>query len=71
MFGAVGGILGAGGGPVLMAAAGEFLFGGESAIGKGVAVTIAICCPLGAMCLALGFRAMREAMAEAERWDRS
>jgi MFS family permease len=71
LFGAVGGILGGGAGPVLIAAAAEHLYSGPASIGYGMATMVAICCPLAALCLALGFRAMREAMVEAERWEKA
>jgi hypothetical protein len=46
-----------------------FFTGAEGrGIGFGMATLIAICCPIGALFLALGFRAMREAVADAERW---
>jgi MFS family permease len=69
-YGAVGGILGAGLGPLLMAAAAQYIYGSESAIGLGMATVIGVCGPLGALCLWLGFRAMREAVTEAETWER-
>ena len=50
-----------------MAAAAEYIFGGAQFIGLGIATTIAICCPLGAFCLMLGFRAMRETVTAVER----
>jgi len=70
-FGTVGGILGAASGPVLIAAAAERMFSGPSAIGHGMAAVTAVCCPIGAACLALGLRAMREAMLEAENWNKA
>jgi hypothetical protein len=33
-----------------------------------MAMMMAICCPVAAIALALGFRAMREGVTEAERW---
>jgi MFS family permease len=69
VFGMIGGILGGGGGPVLIAAVSEHIFKSEAAIGLGMATVLGVCCPLGALCLALGLRAMREAATEAERWD--
>ena len=69
-YGAIGGILGAGSGPLLMAAASQYIYGSESAIGLGMATVIGVCGPLGAIFLALGFRAMREAVTEAESWER-
>jgi MFS family permease len=70
VFGVIGGLVGAGGGPVLIAAVTEHVFKNEAAIGLGMATVLGVCCPLGALCLALGFRAMREAATEAERWDK-
>jgi MFS family permease len=57
------GLLGGSAGPVLIAAASQF---GGSSIGVGLAVMMGICCPAGALCLLLGLRSMRDAMAEAE-----
>jgi MFS family permease len=65
VFNTVAGLVGAGAGPVLIAAASEW--GARPSIGVGLAVTIGICCPLGAFSLLLGLRAMREAMADADR----
>lgn len=65
-FAATAGMLGLGGGPFLIATISESLFSGPSAIGNGMAVTIAICGPLAALLLALGCRPMRQAMSEAE-----
>lgn len=58
------GLVGGGLGPVLTAAIADI--GGQSSIGLGLAVMIGICCPLGALCLLLGLRSMRDAMAETE-----
>ncbi len=69
-YGAVGGILGGGLGPLLMAAAAQYIYGSESAIGLGMATVIGVCGPLGALFLVLGLRAMREAVTEAESWER-
>ena len=60
------GLIGSISGPVLIAAIGEHFFNGPSGIGFGMAVVIAICCPLGAGSLALGWRAMREAVLAAD-----
>jgi MFS family permease len=60
------GLIGSISGPVLIASIGEHFFAGPAGIGSGMAVVIAICCPLGAASLALGCRAMREAVREAE-----
>jgi MFS family permease len=60
------GLIGSISGPVLIATIGEHFFKGPSGIGFGMAVVIAICCPLGALSLALGWGAMRAAVREAE-----
>jgi len=60
----VAGLLGGGLGPVLIAWAGKL--GTQPSIGNGLAFTIALCCPLGAVCLLLALGPMRGAMAEAE-----
>jgi MFS family permease len=60
------GLIGSISGPVLIAAIGQHFFAGPSGIGSGMAVVIAVCGPLGAASLALGWRAMREAVREAE-----
>jgi MFS family permease len=65
-FAATAGMLGLGGGPFLIASISENFFSGPTAIGKGMAATIAICGPLAAALLALGCRPMRQAMREAE-----
>ena len=48
----------------------EVFFTGASGrgIGLGMATLIAISCPIGSVLLALGFRAMREAVDQADRW---
>ena len=46
---------------MLIAAAASM--GGESSIGVGLAVMMAVCCPLGALCLLAALKSMREAMA--------
>jgi MFS family permease len=66
-FASTAGLIGAGTGPVLIAAISDRFFGGDASIGLGVAAMIAVCCPLSAVLLACGFRAMREAIARAER----
>jgi MFS family permease len=65
-FSATAGLVGAGAGTLLVAGASEHLFGGGASIGLGIAAVIAACCPLGALCLALGMRPMRAAVAAAE-----
>ncbi|GFE79831.1 MFS transporter [Steroidobacter agaridevorans] len=69
-FSGTAGLIGAAAGPMLIAVFAEMFFTGAEGrgIGFGMATLIAICCPLGAVFLALGFRAMREAVADAERW---
>jgi len=65
-FAATAGVVGLGSGPILIAAVSDHLFSGPPTIGLGMATVIAVCCPLGAVALALGCRPMREAMAAAE-----
>ena len=65
---ATSGLIGAASGPMLIAIFAEKFFTGPSAIGFGMAMLMAICCPVAAVSLALGFRAMREAVTDAERW---
>ena len=67
---ATSGLVGAASGPMLIAMFSEQLFSGPRGIGFGMATLMGICCPIAAVFLALGFRAMREAVAEAERWAR-
>jgi len=67
LFAAVGSLVGVGAGPVLIAAASQYFFSGPTAIGSGMSVVIAVIGPLTAVILLLGLRAMRDAMAEAER----
>jgi MFS family permease len=69
LWSATAGLIGSASGPMLIAVFAEQFFSGPSAIGAGIATLIAICCPIGALLLALGFRAMREAVTEAERWS--
>jgi MFS family permease len=66
-FSATSGLIGTGGGTLLIAAASDLLFGGGSSLGLGLAVVIAVCCPLGALFLALGMKPMRQAVADADR----
>lgn len=61
------GLIGISCGPILIALAAK-LFDGPGALGYGMATVIGIGLPLAAVSLALGFRAMREAVAEAETW---
>ncbi len=64
-FAGTAGLIGMASGPLLIAAASDLIFG-EGAIGSGMAVVIAVCCPLGALILAKGCGAMREAVLELE-----
>jgi MFS family permease len=65
---ATSGLIGAALGPLLIAFFSQRLFSGPASIGYGIATAMAICCPLAAIFLGLGCRAMRESVAEAERW---
>jgi MFS family permease len=67
---ATSGLVGSATGAMLIALFAEKFFAGPSAIGSGMATLMAICCPIGALFLTLGFGAMRDAMAEADRWAR-
>ena len=69
LFGLIGGVIGGGTGPILIAAAAQYIYGSETAIGLGMATVIGVCCPLAAFCLWLGLRSMRDAIAEAEKWQ--
>ena len=62
------GLIGAASGPMLIAWFAQKFYNGPAGIGYGMATLMAICLPIGAIFLALGFRAMREAVAEADRW---
>jgi MFS family permease len=66
-FSATSGLVGAGVGPVLIAAVSDHIFHNEKSIGLAVGTVIVVCCPIAAALLALGLRPMRVAMAEAER----
>lgn len=65
IFTIVFGIIGGGAGSVLVAAISDHLYGGN-ALGLGMATLIGICCPIAALLLFLGFRSMRDALADAE-----
>jgi MFS family permease len=67
-FNMTAGIVGAGGGPVLIAMVSDYIFRDEKAIGRAMAAVIAVCLPLTALFLSLAFGAMREAVRESERW---
>jgi MFS family permease len=61
-YAATSGLVGAAGGPVLIALVSDRIFHSESAIGLSIAVVTAACCPTAAILLWLGCRPMREAM---------
>lgn len=65
-FSGTAGLIGIGSGPIIIAAISDTVFGGN-AIGLGMAVTIAICCPLAALILAKGCKAMRTAVISLEQ----
>jgi MFS family permease len=65
---ATSGLIGAALGPMMIAMFAQKFFTGPSAIGHGMATLMAICFPIAAAFLALGFRATREAVQDAERW---
>ena len=67
LFAASGSLIGVGAGPVMIAAVSQYFFSGPTAIGSGMSVVIAVIGPVSAVILLSGLRAMREAMAEAER----
>jgi MFS family permease len=63
LFSATAGLVGSGGGPLLIAAISDHIYGGHSTIGLGMATVVAIFCPIAAGILALGMRPMRNAVA--------
>lgn len=65
-FSATAGLIGLGGGPILIAYLAQWLFGGPSDIGLGLAVTVGVCCPLAAAILWAGCAGMRAALAATE-----
>jgi MFS family permease len=71
LFALVTGTLGAGMGPVLIAAVSDYIFKDEKAIGLATAAVMAVCLPLAALCLGLGLRAMRGAVEAADQWANS
>jgi MFS family permease len=68
LFAMVSGTLGAGTGPVLIAAVSDYIYKDEKAIGLAMATVIAICLPLAALFLRLGLSAMRKAVHDSEKW---
>jgi MFS family permease len=66
LFSATAGTIGSGGGPLLVAVISDKVYGGHSTIGLGMATVVAIFCPLAALALALGCRAMRSAINDAD-----
>jgi len=71
LFALLTGTLGAGTGPVIIAAVSDYVFKDEKAIGLATATVIAVCLPLAAIFLGLGLGAMRKAVREAEQWTNS
>jgi MFS family permease len=67
VFTTVAALLGTSIGSVLVPFLSKNVYGSESAIGLGIATLIGVACPIGAVILVGGLKAMREAMAEAER----
>jgi MFS family permease len=67
-YAATAGLVGASLGPMLIALCSQQFFTGPTGIGSGMALLMGTCCPIAAGILALGFRAMREAVTDAERW---
>jgi hypothetical protein len=68
-FNLTAGMIGAGGGPVLIAAVSEYVYKDEKAIGLAMATVIAACLPLAALCFGLALRPMREAVTAADQWQ--
>jgi MFS family permease len=68
LFALITGTLGAGTGPVIIAAVSDYIFKDEKAIGLAMAVVIGFCLPLAALFLRLGLGPMRKAVQEAEQW---
>lgn len=70
LFNATAGLIGAGLGPIVIAAFSDQVFGGDStggrSLGLGLAAATAICCPGAALLLFLGMKSMRRAVEEAE-----
>jgi MFS family permease len=67
-FALITGTLGAGGGPVVIAAVSDYIYKDEKAIGLAMATVIAVCLPLAAFFLGRALGPMREAVEEAEQW---
>jgi len=66
-FSATVGLIALSTGPIMVAMFSEYLFGGN-AIGQGIALLVSICCPLAALILWWGRRAMHEAVTAAQEW---
>jgi MFS family permease len=66
-YSSISGTIGAGMGAVIVAGISDRFFQGGTSIGLGIAATAVICCPIGAALLICGCRAMRDAVALAER----
>jgi len=67
VFSTIASLLGTSVGSVMIPFLSQHVYHSESALGLGMATLIGVSCPLGAVVLAAGFKAMRDAMAEAER----
>jgi len=66
-FAATAGLIGSATGPILIAAVSDHVFGGPEFIGRGMAVVIAVCCPIGAAILAFGCKHMRDVMPQTDQ----
>jgi MFS family permease len=66
IFTTVFGLIGGGAGSILIAVISERVFGGNASLGLGMATLIGVCCPIAAVLLFAGMRAMRAAMLEVE-----
>lgn len=65
-YSTVAGVIGSGMGSVMIAGISDHFFKGGASIGLGIAATAVICCPIAAVLLACGCRAMRDAVTQAE-----
>lgn len=62
-------LLGMGLGPTVVAAITDYVFADDAAIGKSLALTAAILCPLAVAVMLSGLGAVRQAVEDAERWQ--
>lgn len=65
-FAGTAGLIGMGAGPLVIASISDLVYGGD-AIGLGMATTIGICAPIGALLLATGCKAMSKAARDLEQ----